>query len=168
MVQALLLSSIVAGVIATAVMIAFLYLPIFWRGAYYDTLGGLGAMFTRRVDDRSRLLGGAALIVGGVLFAVFYGAFVLMFMRGPFPAPDYLILPGWPVELNLFFPLLGLVGGFGQGMFVSLIVTFFITDFHPLPQFRTPFTLITSFIVGHAVYGVVVVFFQHQLLQLLL
>lgn len=168
MFAALILSSIVSGLIGTAVMIAFLYLPIFWRGAYYDTLGAFGAMFTRRVDERSRLLGGVILLVGGVLFATFYGAMVLMFTSGPFPAPDYTLGLGLPVEINLFYPLLGLVGGFGQGMFVSLITTFFVTDFHPLPNFRTPFTLIVSFLVGHVVYGIVVMFFQHQLLQLLL
>ena len=168
MFTALLLSSAVSGLIGTAVMVAFLYLPIFWRGAYYDTLGALGSMFTRVVDERSRLLGGLALLGGGVLFAGFYGAFVLMFTQGPFPAPDYTLPLGMPVEVNLFYPLLGLIGGFSQGIFVSLITTFFVTDFHPLPALRTPFTLILSFLVGHVVYGTVVMFFQHQLLQLLL
>lgn len=168
MISALVLSSVMSGLIGTAVMIAFLYLPIFWRGTYYDTLGALGALFTRRLDERSRLLGALLLAVGGVAFALVYGSFVLMFTRGPFPAPAYTVPLGLPVEVNLFFALLGLVAGFGQGIFVSLITTFFVTDFHPLPRFRTPFPLILSFLVGHTVYGTVVTFLQHQMLQLLL
>ncbi|NIV35484.1 MAG: hypothetical protein GWN58_40345, partial [Anaerolineae bacterium] len=53
MVTALVLSSVLSGLIATAVMLVFLYLPLLWRGAYYDTLGSIGAIYLRRVDDRS-------------------------------------------------------------------------------------------------------------------
>lgn len=166
MTTALLFSSIAAGLIATAVMMVFLYLPLLWGGAYYDTLGSIGAIYLRRVSDRGRLLGAISLFAGGVLFAVFYGAFVLMFLVGPFPPPDYTVALG-PAEVNLFFPLLGLVGGFGQGLFVTLITSFWITDHHPLPEYRDTFTLILSFIVGHTVYGVVVMFFHSQFLALL-
>jgi zinc transporter ZupT len=65
------------------------------------------------------------------------------------------------------YPLLGLVGGLGQGIYVTLISTFIITDFHPVTSYRQAYPLILSFLVGHMVYGVVVMF-QHQLLQLLL
>lgn len=163
----LILSSIVSGLVATALMIVALYLPLLWRGVYYDTLGGIGAIYLRRVDERGRLLGAMTLVVGGVLFAMVYGAFVLMFTRGPFPAPDYTVLSTWPTPLNLFYPLLGLVGGLGQGIFVTLIATFIVTDFHPLPAYRDPFPLVLSFLVGHLVYGVTVMTFQSQLLALL-
>jgi hypothetical protein len=168
MILALILSSVLSGLIATAVMILFLYLPLSWGGIYYDTLGSLGAIFLKRVDGQSRLLGAAILMIGGILFAFFYGAFALMFKYGSFAAPNYTIFPGWPVELNLFYPLLGLVGGLGQGIYVTLITTFIITDFHPVASYRQAYPLILSFIIGHMVYGVVVMFFQHQLLQLLL
>jgi hypothetical protein len=168
MVMALVLSSVLSGLIATAVMLVFLYLPLLWQGAYYDTLGSIGAIYLRRVDDRSRLLGGITLFAGGIFFAFFYGAFVLMFMLGSFPAPSYSVWPSFPLELNLFYLLVGLVGGFSQGMFMALMTTFIVTDFHPLEAFRNPFTLILSFLIGHVVYGAVAMFFQHQLLQLLL
>ncbi len=168
MVAALILASVASGLIATAVMIVFLYLPLLWGGIYYDTLGALGAVFMRRVDERSRLLGAVVLFLGGIFFALFYGAFVLMFLTGPFPAPDYTIFRGLPVEINLFFPLLGLVGGLAQGVFMAMMTTFIVTDFHPLPEYRQPFNLILSYLVGHAIYGVVVTFFAHQFLQLLL
>ncbi len=168
MTLALFLSSILSGLIATAVMILFLYLPLSWGGMYYDTLGAIGAIFFKRIDGQSRLIGAVLLMLGGVLFAFFYGAFTLMFMYGNFAAPTYTIFPGWPVQLNLFYPLLGLVGGLGQGIYIALISTFIITDFHPVESYRQAFPLVLSFLVGHTVYGVIVMFFQHQLLQLLL
>jgi hypothetical protein len=168
MVLALILSSVLSGLIATAAMVLFLYLPLSWGGLYYDTLGAIGAVFLKRVDGQSRLLGAGVLIVGGVLFAFFYGAFALMFKYGSFAAPSYAIFPAWPIEFNLFYPLLGLVGGLGQGIYVTLISTFIITDFHPVASYREAYPLILSFLIGHMVYGVIVMFFQHQLLQLLL
>jgi hypothetical protein len=165
--SALFLSSILSGLVATAVMIFFLYLPLIWGGVYYDTLGAIGAIIYKKVDGRSRLLGAGLLMLGGVLFAFFYGWFALMFKQGSFLIPDYTVVTS-PVTINLFYPLLGLVGGFGQGMFITLISTFIITDFHPVQGYREAFPLILSFIIGHTVYGVVVMFFQHQLLQLLL
>jgi hypothetical protein len=166
MVWALFLSSILSGLVATAVMIFFLYLPLSWGGVYYDTLGAIGAVFLKRVDAQARLLGAAILMLGGIGFAFFYGAFALMFMYGSFSPPNYSILQS--PNVNLFYPLLGLVGGFGQGMYVTLITTFIMTDFHPVQSYRQAYPLILSFLIGHAVYGVVVMFFQQQLLQLLL
>jgi hypothetical protein len=146
----------------------FSYLPLSWGGVYYDTLGAIGAILLKRVDGQSRLLGAGLLMLGGLLFAFFYGAFVLMFMYGNFAAPSYSVFPGWPVQFNLFYPLLGLVAGLGQGIYLTLISTFIITDFHPIASYREAYPLILSFLIGHMVYGVVVMFFQHQLLQLLL
>lgn len=165
--MALFLSSIASGLIGTTVMVIFLYLPTLWNGLYYDTLGGLGGIFTRTIDSRSRVIGALLLYTGGVLFAFFYGFFVLMLTTGPFSAPAYTLFPSSIAPINLFYPLVGLVGGLGHGLFVSLITTFIITDFHPLPGYRDAFALILSFIVGHVVYGVTVMFFQSQLLQLL-
>jgi hypothetical protein len=167
MVFALFLSSILSGLVATAVMVLFLYLPLSWGGVYYDTLGAIGSVFLKRVDAKSRLLGAILLMVGGVLFAFFYGAFTLMFMYGSFAAPNYSILES-PTNVNLFYPLLGIVGGLAQGMYITLITTFIITDFHPVESYRQAYPLILSFLMGHMVYGAVVMFFQQQLLQLLL
>ena len=160
---ALFLSSLISGVLATAVLMVFLYLPRSWGGLYYDTFGAIGSIFLRPVDHRSRLLGAALLMLGGVLFAFFYGWLALMFVGGTFATPQYFI-----GGFNLFYALLGLVGGFGQGMYVSLITTFIITDFHPLESYREAFPLILSFFIGHTVYGVVVMSLQSLLLQALL
>lgn len=162
----LFFSSLISGLIATGVMIGFLYLPVFWRGVHYDTLGALGSIFWLRVDARSRTLGAILLLVGGVLFAFFYGWYTLMFLGGPFPAPPYLVFPGAPLEINLFYPLFGLVAGFCHGIFITLILTFVVTDHHPLESYRQAYPLILSFIIGHTVYGMTVMFFQSQFLQL--
>ncbi len=165
--MALFLSSIASGLLATTVMVVFLYLPTLWNGLYYDTLGGLGGVFTRSIDQRSRIIGALLLYTGGVLFAFFYGFFVLMLTTGPFSAPAYILFPNSLAPVNLFYPLAGFVGGLGHGLFVSLITTFIVTDFHPVPGYRDTFALLVSFIVGHVVYGVTVMFFQGQFLQLL-
>jgi len=165
---ALFMSSILSGLVATAVMLVFLYLPLLWGGVFYDSLGAAGALVTKKVDGRSRLLGTLFLFIGGVLFAFFYGWFVLMFTNGPFPAPEYVVFPYSTAPVNLFYPLFGLVMGLGQGIFLSLITTFIVTDFRPLEGYRNAVALILSYLIGHMVYGVVVMFFQAQLLQLLL
>jgi hypothetical protein len=164
----LTLTSVLTGLLGTAVMVAILQLPILWGGKPYDTLGALGAIFTRRVDARSRTLGALLLAAGGVAFAVGYGWVALMFMTGTFEAPDYQVLRDFPTRIDLFYPLLGLIGGFGHGMFAALLTTFVVADFHPIEEMRDPFGLVRSFIVGHSVFGIVVMFFQHQLLQLFL
>ncbi len=156
----LVFSSVVSGLIATGVMMVFLYLPVIWGGLHYDTLGALGSTLTDRVDARTRLLGAALLLVGGVLFAFFYGWYTLMFLDGPFLAPSYTIFPYSPVAINLFFPLFGLVAGFCHGIFITLITTFVITDHHPVESYRQVYPLILSFIIGHTVYGMTVMSLQ--------
>lgn len=41
-----------------------------------------------------------------------------------------------------------------------------MTDHHPLTSYRQVYPLILSFIIGHTVYGMTVMFFQNQFLQL--
>jgi hypothetical protein len=164
----LVLTSLLTGALGTAVMLAALNLPQLWGRTTYDVTGTLGSLFTRRLDAPSRTLGALVLTLGGILFALFYGWIALMFYTGTFVAPEYRIWRDFPTTVDLFYPLLGLVGGFAQGLFASLILAFVVVDFHPLESQRSPFDLVQSFLVGNTVFGVVVMFFQHQLLQLLL
>ena len=165
---ALFMSSILSGLAATTIMLVFLYLPLLWGGVFYDSLGAAGALVYGKVDGRSRLLGTLFLFIGGILFAFFYGWFVLLLTLGTFPAPEYVLFPTSTAPVNLFFPLFGLVMGLGQGIYLSLITTFIVTDFHPIPSYRNTFALILSYLIGHMVYGVTVMFFQAQVLGLLL
>lgn len=165
MILALTLTSVLTGLLGTALMVAILQMPLIWGGKPYDTLGALGAIFTKSVDARSRALGAIVLTAGGIGFAAVYGWVALMFLTGTFEGADYVILPDFPTQIDLFYPILGLVGGFGHGVFAALLSTFVVTDFHPVEELRDPFALVRSFLVGHTVFGVVVMFFQHQLLQ---
>jgi|GEM_PF-1628388 len=163
----LTLSSVLTGLLGTAIMVAALNLPQLWGKPTYDPLGTLGSLFTRRLDAQARAIGAVLLAIGGVVFAVFYGWIALMFLTGTFAAPEYLVFRNFPTTVDLFYPLVGLVGGFGQGMFAALILAFVVVDFHPVQSQRNPFDLVQSFLVGNTVFGMVVMFFQHQLLQLL-
>jgi hypothetical protein len=120
---------------------AALSLPLLWGKPTYDTLGTLGSLFTRRLDDQSRAIGAALLTLGGIVFALFYGWMALMFYTGTFTAPQYVVLRDFPTTIDLFYPLVGLVGGFGQGIFASLILAFVVVDFHPVESQRRPFDL---------------------------
>jgi hypothetical protein len=57
MILELTLTSVLTGLLGTALMVAVLNAPLVWGGKVYDTLGALGAVFTRRVDARSRAIG---------------------------------------------------------------------------------------------------------------
>jgi hypothetical protein len=165
MILELTLTSVLTGLLGTALMVAVLNVPLIWGGQVYDTLGALGAVFTKRVDARSRVVGALFLAAGGIAFAAAYGWIALMFVTGTFQGADYQIFRDFPTRIDLFYPILGLVGGFGHGMFAALITTFVVTDFHPIEEMRDPFGLVRSFLIGHTVFGVVVMFFQQQLLQ---
>lgn len=162
----LLLSSVAAGFIATSVMVFFLYLPLTWNGDFYDVLGALGSAITQQVDGRSRFLGSIIYFAGGILFSVFYGWVVMALMTSGFPVPNLIIFPGFPVELNLFYPVLGLALGLGHGILVGFLVTIVVIEHHPLERFRERFILVISQIISHIAFGVTVMFFQHQFLQL--
>ena len=164
----LLLSSVAAGLIATAVMVFFLYLPLVWQGNYYDVLGALGSAITGKLDGRARFLGSLVYFGGGIFMAIFYGWAVLALMQIPQPVPRIMILPGLPTEINLFYPILGVALGLGHGILVAFIVTIIVIEHHPLEQFRTRFILVISQIISHIAFGATVMFFQSQFLQLFL
>lgn len=165
---ALLLSSVASGLIATSVMVFFLYLPLVWKGNYYDVLGAIGSLVTKKTDARSRFIGGLIYYAGGFVFALLYGWVVLALMGLQQPMPRLGIFPGLPVSINLFYPLLGVAIGLGHGIIAALFAVIFFIEHHPLREYRTRFILVISQLISHVVFGVVVMFFQHQLLQLLL
>ena len=168
MIPTLLLSALVAGPIATAVMLGVLYLPRVWGGTGFDVLGALGSAVTRELDARSRGIGAIMYFAGGVLFALVYGWIAWMLLN----APDGTRIPLVPLEVgagngvNLFYPLLGLHMGFAHGLIVFLFGAVVILEHHPIERFRTRYSLIASQIFSHLVYGAVVMFFLHLFLQM--
>ena len=165
----LIFSSVAAGLIATFVMVLFQYLPLLWSGNYFDILGAIGSWRTQVLDARARFIGAVLYFLGGVAFAFLYGILVLgIRLNSEFLYNNYVIsIPGLPVEVNLVYPVLGIAVGLGHGVFVALITTVLISR-HPLEYFHTRFILIVSQLIGHIVFGMVVMFFQSQFLQLLL
>ena len=163
----LLLSSIAAGLIATSVMVFFLYLPLVWRGNYYDVLGALGSAITLQLDARARFIGGLIYFGGGVIISIFYGWVVLALMQNVVINPGFNIVPGLPTEINLFYPLLGLVVGLGHGILVAFFVVIIVIEHHPLEKFRARFIMVVSQLISHIAFGVTVMFFHSQFLQLL-
>ena len=168
----LILSSIAAGLIATFVMMIFLYLPILWNGNFYDVLGAIGSLITKQVDARSRFIGGLIYIAFGIVFSVLYGLILLPILQavnaGNMEVPQLIIFSGMPVEINLFYVILGLIAGIGHGIIVSLFATIIIIEHHPLEQFRSRYILVLSQLISHIAFGATVMFFHSQFLQLLM
>ena len=162
----LLLSSVAAGLIATSIMVFFLYLPLAWQGNYYDVLGALGSAITRRIDAQARFLGALVYYGGGIFVSIFYGWVVLALIRGAF-VPQLNILPGLPTEINLVYPFLGAAIGLGHGILVAFFVVIIVIEHHPLEQYRARFILVVSQLISHVVFGITVMFFHSQFLQLL-
>jgi hypothetical protein len=169
MILALILSSIAAGLIATCIMVAFLYLPLLWGGDYFDVIGALGSAITGELNARARFLGAMLYFAAGILFAMLYGWLALSIMQtvdvSNLPP---LHIPGLPVQINFLYPLLGLAIGLGHGVLVALLVTVIAIEHHPLKQFHTRYILVISQLISHLVFGFVVMFFHSQFLQLLL
>lgn len=169
MFSALIASSVASGIIATFIMVFFQYLPLAWNGRYFDILGAIGAWRTQVLDARARFIGALIYFLGGIAFAFIYGLLVIgirpnnefLYLSAP-----HISLPGLPVDVNLIYPLMGIFVGLGHGVIVALFTTVLITR-HPLKEFHTRFILIISQLIGHVAFGIVVMFFQSQFLQLL-
>lgn len=170
MILPLLLSAFAAGLIATALMVFVLYLPRLWGGTTYDVIGALGSAMVGEETQQARFMGTTAYFLVGLVFAVFYGWIVLELLESPGALVDsgIPVFPGAPVEIDLLFPLLGALLGLVHGMVVAILVTVIVIEHHPLERFRRRVGLVPSQVLSHVVYGATVMFFHHQLLQLLL
>jgi hypothetical protein len=164
---ALLLSSLVSGFIAITLTMLLLYLPVFWGGNYHDILTSLSGALFKRVGQGSRLAAAFFLFVAGIFTALFYAWFTLQFIEGVFPTPQVQTATNTLGSFSFFYLLIGAVAGFAQGMLVSLLTTFFVTNRHPLESYRESVPLVTSYLLGNTVYGAVVMTCHALLLPLL-
>jgi hypothetical protein len=162
-----LLSSLVSGLVAITVTLLFTYMPSFWRGSYYDILTGLGGGLFKHTRQGSRLTVILLLFLLGMLAALFYAWLTLMFLEGIFPTPSANLEPGRFGSFSFFYPVVGAVIGLGQGVLVSLLTTFFITNRNVLEPYRESTPLVMSFLSGNTVYGAVVMTCHALLLPLL-
>jgi hypothetical protein len=163
----LLFTSFASGIIATFVMLVFQYLPTVWGGDYFDALGAVGSLITKRVDPPTRFLGGAIYFAIGIIFALLYGEIAYIVLRSGALTGGAQI-GNLPLVMHWAFPMLGFAIGLGHGIFVALLATVLIIEHHPLRQFHSRFILVISTLIGHAAFGITVMFFQSKLLQLTL
>lgn len=153
----MLLSSFVSGLVAVTVTLLFTYLPSFWRGSYYDILTSLGGGLFKSTKQGSRLAVILFLFIAGIVVAFFYALLTNMFLQGIFPTPSANLEPGRFGTFSLFYPLVGGVVGLGQGVLVSLLTTFFVTNRNALESYRESVPLVISYLLGNTIYGAVVV-----------
>jgi len=163
----LILSSVAAGVLGTAPMLAVTYLPALWRGSPCDVTGMLGSALTGTENARSRYLGTGLFLAGGVAFAFLYGLVVATFMRAGSQFPSLPLPVDLAATLDLAYLLVGLAMGVVHGGFVVLLATILITEHHPLERYRGGWSFVAPLLAGHLAFGATVAVFQHQFLQLL-
>lgn len=162
-----LMSSFAAGLIASVVMLAVLYLPRAWNGPHYDVARALGSALTGREDARASFLGTVLVALGGIVFAFLYGLVIRTLMTNAASVPSLALDAPLPVVLDAVYPIAGVVLGFAHGGIVALLLTIVVTEHHPLPHYRDSFALVPWVLLGHLVFGATVAFFHHQFLQLL-
>lgn len=170
MILPLLLSTFAAGLIATAVMVFFLYLPRLWNRPTYDVMGALGSAMTGKEGQQSRFMGTTVYFLGGIAFALLYGWIVLAMLDAPraVSLPRWPAFAGTPVEVDLLYPVFGALVGLVHGIVVAFLVTVVVIEHHPISKYRSRLHLVPSQVLAHVVYGATVMFFHHQFLQLLL
>jgi Family of unknown function (DUF6789) len=135
-----ILQTILAGVIATAVMSAALY-AIHWKGfAEADMIRALGSILTRN-EANAVPLGIAIHLVSGILFAFLY----------------VIVWSTLPVAEFRHYLLLGLVTGFAHGLVVSFALVVLVAEHHPMERFRQAgIGVAVAHLVAHVVYGLLV------------
>lgn len=161
------LASLASGLIAVTVTLLVTYLPAFWRGNYFDSLTSLSGGLFRNTSQGSRLSTVLLLFALGIATAFFYAWLTMLFINGIFPAPTT-VEPGSFGPFTLFYPLIGGIIGFAQGLLVALLTTLRVTTGHPLEPYRESVPLVRSYLIGNTIYGVVVMLCQSILLPALL
>jgi hypothetical protein len=161
------LSSLASGLIAVTVTLLVTYLPAFWRGQYFDSLTSLSGGLFKTTSQGSRLTTILLLFVLGIVAAFFYAWLTGLFINGIFPAPAN-VEPGSFGPFTLFYPLVGGIIGFAQGLLVSLLTTLRVTTAHPLESYRESVPLVRSYLISNTVYGATVMLCQSILLPALL
>lgn len=162
MVLELLLSSLIAGPLATLVMVVFQYLPMIWGGGHYHVIGALGTAITGEPGRRSSLLGIGIYFGVGVVFALLYGLIVVGLISIDRELPPMTLLGG---DVHLFDVLVGLALGLGHGLLVAILLAIVVVEHHPIEEYRSNFYVIPSAVIGHIAFGGAVMFFHSLILR---
>lgn len=135
-----ILQTVLAGLIATAVMSAALY-AIHWKGfAEADMIRALGSIVTRN-EANAVPLGVIIHFVSGIVFAFLY----------------ILVWSTLPLAEFRHYLLLGLVTGFAHGLVVSFLLVILVAEHHPVARFQQAgIGVAVAHLVAHVIYGVLV------------
>ena len=130
----------IAGVAATIVMSAVMYLFHWGSFAEADMIRALGSLVTKKEED-SLIVGAAIHLVSGVFFAFVYIGTWSMF----------------PLEGVQVLSLFGVVGGAFHGLVVSFLLVSTVSQHHPVERFRNAGIGVgVAHFVGHIAYGATV------------
>ncbi len=164
MVLSYIISSIVAGIVASLAMLASLNLSKIWGIKTLDVRMMLGSFVTKKLNNQAKILGFFIFLTVGIMFSFLYGLIVFLFVTGRFGGsfgmPQYYWIPG----VNFFLLYLGLLGGFGHGTFMALIGGVLFYELHPLPDFRETLPYVVSALIGHAIFGFTVMLVHNFIL----
>lgn len=166
----LLISSLATSVIGSAVMLVMLYLPRAWSAEVYSVLGALGSAVTGTLDNRSRQLGFLLFYLGGLVFAIIYGliALFLLTVGGEEGIMQADRRWGLPIPIDVVFPMLGVAIGLAHGGIVALLFTIVAVEHHPLEHYQNNFSLVLPILLGHPVFGAVVMISHYHLMRAML
>lgn len=163
----LLVSSLIAGIVGTTVMLPLFYLPRLWGRRGYDVLGALGSAMSGELNVRSRVAGVLAFYAGGVIFALLYG--LLAYTLILFGVEDGGVAneEPWalPLDATIAFPILGLVMGLAHGGVVALLLTIVVVEHHPLARYRRGMEMAFPALLTHPVFGLVVMLTHRAVLE---
>lgn len=163
--MSLILSTLLASLIAMILMLLLLYFPRLLGRKSYDVLHALGSGVTGRLTPGSVWLGAAMFLVGGLIFGFLYGLLAQTILTGgdslPMYGADGLAFLSDPAWMFLF---VGLWVGAGHGVVVSLLAAILVVEHHPIERFRGRMGLIPLIMLSHIAFGGVVMFLHDRFL----
>ena len=136
-----IVTTILAGLLATTAMSSFLYLVHFSGAANADMIRALGSMLTKNADN-ALLAGLITHAISGVMFAF----------------PYAIVLELAPVSGYAKTAVGGLIGFF-HGFVLSFMLIALVAESHPIERFRSAgVSVAVVHLLAHVVYGATIGF----------
>jgi hypothetical protein len=133
---------IVAGIIGTIGMTAFLSIVTKTDVVHADMVRAIGSLLTKSLDNALRV-GLIIHITWGIIFGILYTVIISYF----------------DVQNFLLTVSIGMVIGFIHGFAVSLLLVVAVAEHHPIEQFKNPgFGVAAAHFIAHLIYGTLVGF----------
>ena len=135
--MSIFLISLMSGFFATLCMVGVMDIITKSKLANADMVRAIGSIFTKNYENSFKP-GLILHFLSGLIFTTVYFAAFKFFL----------------LENTTLAPVVGLVGGFFHGMFITLLLVNLVAKYHPLSKFKeTGFYMATAHVVGHMVFG---------------